>query len=164
MGGFGESEYLQYHIANMLEQERLHMQFRRPKDSWTAVVQGAVVCGIEKASLQNLRRANSCRHSYAVCLDEDYNRMYHAGADMTTINGRNVAEEQLKWILNKGDLILSDKPRRVERKFTLRLDRQRQDTYIIPIYRNLESEEGRPTRLSNARDGKYHNLYFIGND
>ncbi|KAL1595573.1 hypothetical protein SLS59_008211 [Nothophoma quercina] len=64
----------------------------------------------------------------------------------------NVAEEQLKWILNKGDLILSDKPRRVEQKFTLRLDRQRQDTYIIPIYRNLESEEGRPTRLSNARD------------
>lgn len=154
MGGFGESEYLQYHISNMLEQEGLHMRFRRPDDSWTAVVQGAVVCGIEKAHIPNLRRANSCRHSYAVCFDEDYNRMYHAGADMSRVNGRDVAEEQLKWLLNKGDLILSDKPRRAEQNFTLRLSKVRADTMRIPIYRNLSEEHERPTRLTNARDGK----------
>jgi len=132
----------------------LHIKFRRPFDSWTAVVQGAVVCGIEKTNMQDLRRANSCRHSYAVCFDEDYNRMYHAGADMSRVRGKDIAAEQLKWILNKGDLVLANEPLKVEQNFELKLSASRKDIMIIPIYRNKEDEEGRPTRLSNARYGK----------
>lgn len=131
------------------------MKFRRPDESWTAVVQGAVVCGVEKASISNLRRTNACRHSYAVCLDEMFSRMHHSEQDVAQLNGRNVAASQLLWLLNKGDLILSDRSCIVEKEFDLRLGKLRQDTMKVEIYRNTSDEKERPTRFRNARDGKW---------
>ncbi|KAF2127870.1 hypothetical protein P153DRAFT_432314 [Dothidotthia symphoricarpi CBS 119687] len=152
VGGFGESEYLQWQIEDTLKEEGLLMKFRRPHESWTAVVQGAVVCGIEKKGTQNLKRTNSCRHSYAICMDELFNKVHHLDEDAFQRNGTAQARSQLIWLLNKGDLILSDGPRRVEKDIDLKLTKFRQDTLKVPIFRNSSNEEERPTRFGNAQD------------
>jgi hypothetical protein len=155
VGGFGESVYLQHHLEDTLREEDWKMKFRRPSESWTAVVQGAVVCGVEKDTIMNLRRTNRCRYSYAVCLDEVFNKMNHFDEELAQLNGRNVAASQLIWLLNEGDLVLRDKPCKVEQKFDLRLGKTRPGTIEVPIYRNLSGEVERPTRFRNAQDGKF---------
>ncbi|KAJ4412725.1 hypothetical protein N0V91_000487 [Didymella pomorum] len=152
VGGFGESVYLQHHLEDTLREEDWKMKFRRPSESWTAVVQGAVVCGVEKDTIMNLRRTNRCRYSYAVCLDEVFNKMNHFDEELAQLNGRNVAASQLIWLLNEGDLVLRDKPCKVEQKFDLRLGKTRPGTIEVPIYRNLSGEVERPTRFRNAQD------------
>ncbi|KAJ8111356.1 hypothetical protein OPT61_g6033 [Boeremia exigua] len=152
VGGFGESEYLQYQLKDTLLEEDWQMHFRRPNDSWTAVVQGAVVCGVEKASISNLRRTNACRYSYAVCLDEVFSRMHHSEQDVALLNGRNVAASQLIWMLKKGDLILSDQVCKREKEFDLRLGKLRQDSIKVEVYRNSSDDKERPTLFRNARD------------
>ena len=138
----------------MLGHERLIMQFRRPEKSWTAVIRGAVVSGIEKRGNKSLRHTNSCRNSYAVCLDEIYATSHHSRQDAIRIGGTTFAQSQLMWLLNKGDLILSDKPSKVEKTFDLRLSKPRRDMLKLPIWQNLSDEHERPTRFQDASDGK----------
>jgi hypothetical protein len=137
----------------MLIYENMHMEFCRPEKSWTAVVRGAVVCGIEKVGNRGIKYATSCRHSYAICLDEIYMSELHAGQEKMQIGNSTFAHLQLTWLLNKDDLVLSDTPRKVQYTFELRLVKLRQEKLKLKIWRNLSGEKHRPTQLSNARDG-----------
>ncbi|KAL6709496.1 hypothetical protein ACN47E_001431 [Coniothyrium glycines] len=152
VGGYGTSEYLKAQIADMLEEENMTMHLRTPRESWTAVVRGAVVCGIEKAGNTSLKRTNSCRHSYAFCQDEIYADSHHSSEDAVQIGALTYAQSQLDWILSKGDLILADEPTFRERSFILRLSRRRLDTLKLPIWRNLSHESERPVRFDDASD------------
>jgi hypothetical protein len=116
----------------------MQMSYRQPQESWTAVVRGAVVCGIEKAAVLNLRKTSACRHNFAICLDELYSKAHHASRDVAQIHGATYAQTQLTWLLTKGDLILSDQPRKVERPFQLRLKDLSAGKMQLPIYRNSE--------------------------
>jgi hypothetical protein len=130
------------------------MEFRRPQKSWTAVVRGAVICGIEKLGNRSLKLTNFCRYSYGICLDEIYTSAHHAQHDVVRLGGSDFAQSQLTWLLNKGDLILSDQPTKREKIFHLRLMKLRQDTIPLRIWQNLAAEKCRPTRLEDATDGK----------
>ena len=129
------------------------MSYRQPQESWTAVVRGAVVCGIEKDATPNLRTADVCRHNYAVCFDQIYSNTFHVGKDMTRKHGATYAQSQLTWLLSKGDLILSDEPRKVEISFQLELKDLSAGKIHLEILRNSADEEKRPRRYQNARDG-----------
>ena len=131
------------------------MEFCRPQKSWTAVVQGAVVCGIEKEANLSLKRTGACRNSYGICQDEIYSSADHSQDDAVQIAGSNFAQSQLDWLLSKGDLILFDRPTIKEKLLELRLVETRQDIIRVPIWRNLSSEEQRPTRYTDATDGQY---------
>ncbi|CAO2656251.1 Nn.00g050540.m01.CDS01 [Neocucurbitaria sp. VM-36] len=150
VGGFGASDYLQQQIEYTLKLWKI--KFRTPQTSWTAVVQGAVVCGIEKANIRNMKKTTHCRHSYAICLDELFSESTHHDVDRVHTNGNIYAESQLIWLLNKGDLVVADEPRTVERVFDIKFPKSRQGTIKFPIYRNSNDDEERPTRFKNARD------------
>ena len=117
------------------------------------MVRGAVVCGIEKDATPNLRTADVCRHNYAVCFDQIYSNTFHVGKDMTRKHGATYAQSQLTWLLSKGDLILSDEPRKVEISFQLELKDLSAGKIHLEILRNSADEEKRPRRYQNARDG-----------
>jgi hypothetical protein len=138
----------------MLEAEKMFMEFRRPQKSWTAVVRGAVICGIEKMDNPSLRLTNPCRHSYAFCQDEIYSATHHSDEDAIQIGGKTYAQSQLDWLLNKGDLILDHVPTIKEKTFDLRINRFRQDSLRLPIWRNLSDEKNRPIRYEDASDGQ----------
>ncbi|KAJ4365713.1 hypothetical protein N0V83_008333 [Neocucurbitaria cava] len=150
VGGFGASDYLQQQIEYTLKLWKI--KFRTPKDSWTAVVQGAVVCGIEKNTIRNMKKTTNCRHSYAICLDELFSESTHHDVDRIQANGNTYAESQLIWLLNKGDLVVADEPRTVERVFDIKFPKSRKGTIKFPIYRNSSDDEERPTRFKNAKD------------
>lgn len=153
MGGFGASEYLQKQIEDTLE--LCEINFRVPEKSWTAVVRGAVICGVEKETLNSLKKTTACKHDYAICLDELFSEMSHQNSDMVQTNGNVYAQSQLIWLLSKGDLILADQPRRVEREFDIKFPKARKGTIRLPIYRNTNDEKGRPTRFKNSKDSMF---------
>ncbi|KAI4955558.1 hypothetical protein J4E91_001419 [Alternaria rosae] len=153
VGGYGESEYLQAQIQEMLLHERLIMQYWRPQKSWTAVVRGAVVCGIEKNFTKSLKRTDSCRNSYAICLDESYTSTYHGNQEeIIEHGGGTFAKGQLTWLLNKGDLVLLNESTKRSKTIHIRLSKQRQDMMALKIWQYMSDERYRPTRLEDATD------------
>ncbi|KAI4922167.1 hypothetical protein J4E90_000595 [Alternaria incomplexa] len=154
VGGFGASEYLKYRLKETITEEEMQMSYRQPKESWTAVVRGAVVCGIEKDAIPNLRRTDVCRHNYAVCFDQLYSNTFHVEKDMTQIHGATYAQSQLTWLLNKGDLVLSDQPRKEEVSFQLTLRDLSAGKTQLEIFRNSDDEDQRPRRYQNAKEGR----------
>ena len=89
---------------------------RRPDTSWTAVVRGAVICGTEKATLRNVSIARPCKRNYGILVDAKFSLLEHQEQDrvVDTQNGLVMAQGQIHWLLDKGDLILSDKQKKVE--------------------------------------------------
>jgi hypothetical protein len=153
VGGFGESDYLRQQLEISLD--LWDIRFRTPEESWTAIVRGAVVCGIEKGSVDNLRRSISYRHSYAICVDELFSEQKHVKSDKVETKQNTFAQSQLLWLLNEGDVILADQPRRVEREFDIEFPRSRLGFIPFPIYRHSMSDDERgPIRFGNAKDGK----------
>jgi hypothetical protein len=130
------------------------MQFRRPEKSWTAVVRGAVVCGIEKLGNKSLKHTNPCRHSYGVCLDEMYRSTHHSPQDAVQVGGSTFVQGQLDWLLNKDDLVLFGETLKREKTIHIRLGTFRQDVLPLTIWQNLTDEEYRPTRFEDASDGR----------
>jgi hypothetical protein len=137
-----------------------NIKFRTPEESWTSVVRGGVVCGIEKTTITNLKRSTRCRHSYAVCLDELFSEYTHAKVDMVETKQNKIAQAQLTYLLDEGDVVLVDEPRVVEREFDFSFPKSRSGVIAFPIYRHsMSDDDERPTRFKNARDGQYqHNL------
>lgn len=156
VGGFGESAYLHQQIEITLDQWKLKL--RRPEKSWTAVVQGAVICGVEKDSIPNLRRANCCRYDYCVRLDMPFSEVYSPTQDIAQTDGEWLAEDQLDWILSKGDLVLEGVSNTTERKITITFLKATRGIKRLPIYRYTDDDE-RPSRYKNAVDGTFSSLY-----
>ncbi|KAH7070302.1 hypothetical protein FB567DRAFT_613128 [Paraphoma chrysanthemicola] len=152
VGGFGSSPYLRYYIQRSMEV--YNIKFRTPDTSWTAVVQGAVVCGIDSAQISSVQRGRATKHSYGVCMNEVFQETNHAREDLIAgRNGQLYAESQLIWLINEGDVFFVDEPRKVSKLFDITFDKMQR--YLdIPIYQHStpsdENEEDRPERLNNA--------------
>ncbi|KAF2267873.1 actin-like ATPase domain-containing protein [Lojkania enalia] len=153
VGGFGESVYLQRQIEYTLS--LWDIKLRRPNKSWTAVVQGAVISGIEKSSARNLRRAGSCRHHYGISLSKLFSDVYSPQQDLVVdkANGLAFAQGQLIWLLNKGDLVLHNQERKAEQDILLTFLQTEARRKVLPIYRY--SDDDRPTRFRNAMEELY---------
>jgi hypothetical protein len=103
-----------------------------------------------------MKRTTHCRHSYAVCLDELFSEHTHVQGDLMESKQNKFAQKQLIWLLNEGDIILADQPRKVEREFDIEFPKSRSGVIPLPIYRHSKTdEEERPTRFKNAIDGMW---------
>jgi hypothetical protein len=150
VGGFGESEYLQGQIEDTLRLRDITL--RRPDTSWTAVVRGAVICGIEKRNTQNLISTSFCRHNYGVSVNQPFSDTYHPQQDLVKDpGGLTMAQGQLLWLLNKGDVVLSSKPYKAEQDITVTFTKTEERKGRVTIYRY--SDDDRPTRFHNAKEG-----------
>jgi len=81
--------------------------------------------------------------------------VFHPDQDVRKINGEWMAEDQLDWILSKGDLVLSGRTHKVERKITVSFLKRTRGIKSFPIYRYTDPGP-RPTRYRNAVDGKFY--------
>ncbi|KAF2188028.1 actin-like ATPase domain-containing protein [Zopfia rhizophila CBS 207.26] len=149
IGGFGASEYLQEIIKERLDLSGINL--RKPDTSWTAVVRGAVICGIEKSITRDLIRTTFCRHNYGICVSEIFSEIKHERQDLKTDSMRQiVAEGQLLWLLNKGDVILSTEATKGEHDITVSFTKTelRQGTITIYMY----SDDDRPSRIQDSKE------------
>jgi hypothetical protein len=133
------------------------VKFRTPDTSWTAIVQGAVVCGIDNVHISSIRRAKSCEYSYGVGMDEIFQETYHAREDLVhERDGESYAQAQLIWLINEGDAIFSHEPHVITKEFDV-ISSWAEDYIDLPIYRYSGKYDGdeadRPERLKNALEG-----------
>jgi hypothetical protein len=138
------------------------IKLRRPDTSWTAVVRGAVVCGIEKDMTSNLSIATACPQHFGISVDEQYSRVYHEERDLCNhaITNAQVAQGQLLWLLNKGDLILSDNPNPVSQRITMSFRESDSKKFEMTIY-SYPDDDDRPTKIQNSVDGMYFSFLLL---
>ncbi|KIY02396.1 uncharacterized protein Z520_02534 [Fonsecaea multimorphosa CBS 102226] len=151
VGGFGESPYLQEEIEFSLSLRRIKL--RRPDTSWTAVVRGAVLHGIEKDTISNLCLATKCPRHFGISLSEQFSRIHHEERHVTInpITKAQIVEGQLLWMLNKGDLVLSDSPTAVSQMISLSFREADKTAQKLTVY-SYSDDEDRPSRIKNSLD------------
>jgi hypothetical protein len=102
---------------------------------------------------------SACPRSFGVTVSEAFSDIQHNPGDATVdpLTRTHMAREQLLWLIKKGDLILSDKPKVVKQSFTINFPEMGQRKGQIPIY--AYGDDNLPERCSNAQNGK---LIFFG--
>jgi len=154
VGGFGESPYLQSQLEENIGY--FGLKVHRPSTSWTAVVRGAVIYGVEKETIKNLTTVTPCLHDYGIRAATQWSDAKNDPRDqvLNEYTGTLMAAGQMLWLLNKGDAIFSTKPMNAERDLDVVLTADGDRTGQITIYRFSGEEEDRPTLYYNARQGK----------
>jgi hypothetical protein len=155
VGGFAESEYLQNEIYESLKRRGLVLW--RPETSQTAVVRGAVICGIEKSPTSKLGIiANASLRSYGIVVDKPYSEVTGHLKDRETHAETNhaVSVAQMQWLINKGDLVLPNAPR-ARYEFTVHVTNGGERTGEVKIYSCDKDEEYRPDRFYANRHSEY---------
>ncbi|KAF2495164.1 hypothetical protein BU16DRAFT_539159 [Lophium mytilinum] len=153
IGGFGESRYLEAELQAALKFR--NVELRRPDTSWTAVVRGAVIHGIEKTNRVNVVYMKTCPRSYGIVLNETFRgSMFHLEDRYTdTVTGDVKAQGQITWLVKKGDLILSDEGRTSSKEFRVSFQGtveagERKKKLSIYEY----EDDDLPDRFQNARE------------
>jgi len=118
-------------------------------DSWTAVVRGAAICGIEKHN-NKLPTMIPWNKFYGVSVDAKYSYINHDPRDATFSHTTNtwLAKQQLIWLIKKGDLISSEPY--VEHDFEFMFDANHSRRGAIRIF-SYEYDDA-PERLSIATE------------
>ncbi|OXV10191.1 hypothetical protein Egran_02048, partial [Elaphomyces granulatus] len=145
VGGFSESEYLRQEIKLCVGLR--HIQLRRPDSSWTAVVRGAVIFGIEKPVLPTMSASS---RSYGVSVSGSFSEIRHSVQDRFVHPiARVPMAMELLWLIKKGDLILSDGPKVVEQRFAKTFLETDTRTGTLPIY--SYDDKDIPERFANSQ-------------
>lgn len=139
----------------MLGHSNLFMQFQIEADKrrLTAVVRGAAIFGIEKSTNNAISSMSACPRSYGISADIAFSEIVHDPAerirDETTM--KDVARDQLKWLIKKGDLILSDQMRAVSSSLKIDFKASQPKRGTIPIF--AYDDDDLPDSLTHARNG-----------
>lgn len=122
-------------------------------NSWTAVVRGAAIFGIEKPNNKSLSAMSACVRSYGLSVNAPFSGVAHNTKDLVVdpLTNATMAKGQLKWLVKKGDLILSNRPKETSYTFTINFTETGSRKGNIPIY--AYDGDDLPDRLSNSRSG-----------
>jgi hypothetical protein len=124
--------------------------------SWSAVVRGAVMHGIEKSSRPNVVYMKTCPRSYGIVLNETFKGSKFRSEDLCadSITGEAQAQGQITWLVKKGDLVLSNEGKTSEKEFRVTFtsgrdmnERKKQ----LSIYEY--EDDDLPDRYRNAHQG-----------
>lgn len=153
IGGFGESPFLQAELQTALSYRKVEL--RRPDTSWTAVVRGAVIHGIEKVNRPNVVFMKTCPQSYGIVLNETFRGSKFRSEDRYTdpITGDVQAHGQITWLIKKGDLILSNEGKTSEKEFRVTFhgtEEAGERKKKLSIYGY--DDDDLPDRFQNARE------------
>jgi hypothetical protein len=152
IGGFSESEYLQQGLIEPFQEMR-DIQLHRPKISWSAVVQGAVLYGIEVASREHKRVMVPCPRNYGVQLTASFSKGTHDPGNNAThaLTNQVMANKQLMWLILKGDLLMAGDERIVDRLLVASFREGGSRVFNLPIYEYLGDKA--PDRFKIAHEG-----------
>jgi hypothetical protein len=122
--------------------------------SWTAVVRGAVMHGVEKAD-KTLKKMDFCPKSWGLMVTQEYTssrhgREYKTFTDSTT--NKRLADGKMIWLIKKGDLVLSDDPKVGTHRFTWSFKAHDTRTFHLPIYEY--NKDDLPSKYANSASGE----------
>jgi hypothetical protein len=124
-------------------------------------VQGAVVVGIEKTDNTNFMKVRSCPRNYGLRLAQEYSMVHNDKKDLhfDPVTNLPLAVNQMRWLFQKGDAILSNRIRKEEQMFIVRVTEPGSRSGKIPIY--TYSGIDLPTRLKNGMYPRLLNAFLI---
>lgn len=95
-----------------------------------------------------------CPRNYGICSDAPYSDALHNTKDrhVDVLSQTTMTKDQLTWMVKKGDLLLSDRPKEVQAPFTLKFTESESKSGSIPVY-SYDFEKDLPDRLYNSRNG-----------
>ena len=101
VGGFGGSEYLYRCVEKWAAS--FGIEVLQPKESGTAVVRGAVLKGLERASLSKTEVTRRTRRWYGVTSNQRYDEKKHLWEDRiyNVETGQVLAQNQISWFIQK---------------------------------------------------------------
>jgi len=152
VGGFGESPYLQETIEFSLRLRKIKL--RRPDTSWTAVVRGAVLHGIEKDASSTLSIATGSPRYFGISVNEKFSRISHEEKDMVIdpVTNSQKVEGQLLWLFHRADLVLSDAPTTCHQILTISFRESDTAERELTVYSYSDDDDEPPTRIHNSLD------------
>ncbi|KAK6406831.1 hypothetical protein LTR81_018559 [Elasticomyces elasticus] len=130
VGGFGASPYLQELLKSSLKMRKIKMHRPDHDSSWTAVVQGAVIYGIEKERHHRPLMMHAIRDSYGILPSND----------------------RFDWLVRKGDLMLSHVVQAAcSKDFWIPAADIKNHKLLMTLYRYSGDEDTIPDRISTGR-------------
>ncbi|PVH78397.1 hypothetical protein DL98DRAFT_590324 [Cadophora sp. DSE1049] len=152
VGGFGESRYLQQELEESLTLRKIAMRHPEKAKAWTAVVQGAVIYGIEKARHRNTVFATTFTRSYGIVLNQPYSVRMHDGKDrfVDPLTERVQASRQINWLIHRGDLMSTHT---IEKDITCSFGEHETRIFKLPVYTYIHDEdnEEKPDRFETGQ-------------
>ncbi|KAI0490838.1 hypothetical protein F4859DRAFT_508633 [Xylaria cf. heliscus] len=136
-GGFGRCEYV-YRKLHLHYEDSIEVLFEANDRPWTAVARGAVFFGAAHMNGQAQVQSHVSRYSYGWAKMEDFNHLIHDPEDLDTdeLTGRCVAQDQMEWIILRGESVETRKPRIYEYARYFEADEIGFVSFSEPIYRS----------------------------
>lgn len=124
----------------------------------TAVVRGAAIFGIEKSANKTTTTMCACPRSYGVLDSTLYSDVNNCSQDRVTdpILNKDMAKNQLRWLIKKGDLVLSNRIKEVSRPFDRMFTEYGSKKGTIPIF--AYNYDDLPERYDNSHSGNSANF------
>jgi hypothetical protein len=116
-----------------------------------------VICGIEKGGTRSKVYMEECVRSYGIRVAEEFSEIrHHEPQDQgrVRVNGTRMAEDQMLWFMHKGDVILSNETREVERIVAVQFSGDDHETRHGTMKIYASDEERPPPRYRPARHGE----------
>ncbi|KAF2117305.1 hypothetical protein BDV96DRAFT_571885 [Lophiotrema nucula] len=150
IGGFSESEYLQQELQHSFGMRKLRL--RRPEMSWSAVVRGGVLFGMEQGARQNQMTVIPSPKSYGFSCSRAFSKKMHTIKDVYTdpVTGQVNARGQFHWFVQKGDMLHAEEERVIEQEFFWHFQEHHNRHIRLPIYEYADDDI--PTRLEITYD------------
>lgn len=92
---------------------------------------------------------------YGISVNTPFSRVANHDNDrvIDPLTDTEMAKDQLIWMIKRGDLILSTRPKEVRGTFTINFAESEVKTGGIPIYSFDDEEDSLPNSLHNRQNG-----------
>jgi hypothetical protein len=97
----------------------------------------------------------ACATYYAVVLDDPFQSHKNNPKDFVIdpLTNTPIAQKQLTYIVRRGDLILSDEKKEIEREVCFRFRENDERVFQFPIYEYADNDEDMPDRFHTGENG-----------
>lgn len=126
-----------------------------PPNPWTSIVQGAVLCGVERDTVSSLKLVTPCRYSYAINLHDLFpDHTFTTETSITawvTPEQDKYAKPELLYMLDEGDIVFADEERVSEQEFHISFSES--PATVVPFHIYRYQGQDRPTRFNFHKNG-----------
>lgn len=98
---------------------------------------------------------STCSRSYGIVLNEMYSVYKFDKRDLSrdAVTDNIVAQEQLTWLIRRGDLLLSDANKVTEKQFMYHFQEGDVRDFKLPVYEYPDDDDDEPDRFETAGNG-----------
>lgn len=122
---------------------------------WTAVVQGAVIYGVEKTHHKNLKKMRFSQKSFGIVVDEVASSKYDEDDFyMHPLTGTTMARGQFAWLIRSGDLLLSEATEVAEKEFSRTFKASDGRRFELPVYMYSDEDDDEPPVWRTGKHGE----------